>query len=130
MRSEILQSRDLEERNLGGPLRLQKLYSSSIQGRAAFFEYLRDAAENYERRLVIIKVRIPSDSKFNLPTLTGVSRQTIASLWASSSEGPLLGIVTLSTPFFELFYVAQSGMYRPMSTRTWLFAPSCLKRPA
>ncbi|KAI0359481.1 RdRP-domain-containing protein [Trametes cingulata] len=31
MRSEILQPRDLEDRKLGGPLRLQKLYSSSIQ---------------------------------------------------------------------------------------------------
>ncbi|OBZ65910.1 ATP-dependent helicase upf1 [Grifola frondosa] len=37
IRSEILQPRDLEDRHLGGPLRLQRLYSSSIQGRAAFF---------------------------------------------------------------------------------------------
>ena len=56
MRSEILQARDLEDRKLGGPLRLQKLYSSSQQGRAAFFEYMRVAAENFERRLLIVQV--------------------------------------------------------------------------
>lgn len=56
MRSEILVPQDLEDRKLGGPLRLQRLYSSSIQGRAAFFEYLREATENFERRLLILKV--------------------------------------------------------------------------
>ena len=57
MRSEILQPRDLEDRKLGGPLRLQKLYSSTEQGRAAFFEYLREATQNFERRILVIKVR-------------------------------------------------------------------------
>ena len=56
MRSEILHPQDLEDRKLGGPLRLQKLYSSTVQGRSAFFEYLREATENYERRLLILKV--------------------------------------------------------------------------
>ncbi|KAI0712794.1 RNA dependent RNA polymerase-domain-containing protein [Cerioporus squamosus] len=62
MRSEILQPRDLEDRKLGGPLRLQKLYSSSQQGRAAFFEYMREAAENFERRLLIVK----TDDRFSV----------------------------------------------------------------
>ncbi|PCH35526.1 RNA-directed RNA polymerase [Wolfiporia cocos MD-104 SS10] len=55
IRSEILRPRDLDTRNLGGPLRLQKLYSSSVQGRAAFFEYLREAVQQYKRRLMILK---------------------------------------------------------------------------
>lgn len=58
VRSEILQRKDLEDRELGGPLRLQRMYSSSIQGRAAFFEYLKDAVQNYNRRLVILKVNL------------------------------------------------------------------------
>ncbi|RDX43226.1 RdRP-domain-containing protein [Lentinus brumalis] len=62
MRSEILQPRDLEDRKLGGPLRLQKLYCSSQQGRAAFFEYLREATENFERRLLIMK----TDDRFSV----------------------------------------------------------------
>ncbi|RPD58073.1 hypothetical protein L227DRAFT_485948, partial [Lentinus tigrinus ALCF2SS1-6] len=62
MRSEILQPRDLEDRKLGGPLRLQKLYSSTQQGRAAFFEYMREAAENYQRRLLIVK----TDDRFSV----------------------------------------------------------------
>ncbi|GJE97878.1 RNA-directed RNA polymerase domain-containing protein [Phanerochaete sordida] len=55
VRSDILQRKDLEDRKLGGPLRLQRLYSSSIQGRAAFFEYLKDAMQNYNRRMVLLK---------------------------------------------------------------------------
>lgn len=57
VRSEILRPKDLEERDLSGPLHLQRLYSSSIQGRAAFFEYLKEAVQNYGRRLIIVKVR-------------------------------------------------------------------------
>ncbi len=67
MRSEILQPRDLEDRKLGGPLRLQKLYCSSQQGRAAFFEYLREATENFERRLLIVNV---SNKILSLPIQT------------------------------------------------------------
>ncbi|KAH9941433.1 RNA dependent RNA polymerase-domain-containing protein [Amylocystis lapponica] len=55
-RSEILKPQDLEDRKLEGPLRLQRLYSSSIQGRASFFEYLREATQQYSRRLMILKV--------------------------------------------------------------------------
>ena len=56
VQSEILRPRDLEDRDLGGPIHLQRLYSSSIQGRAAFFEYLQDALQNYKRRIIIFKV--------------------------------------------------------------------------
>ncbi len=56
VRSEILQPRDLDDRNLGGALHLQRLYCSNIQGRAAFFEYLRYALQNYGRRVIILKV--------------------------------------------------------------------------
>ncbi|KAI0077242.1 RNA-directed RNA polymerase [Panus rudis PR-1116 ss-1] len=62
IKSDILQARDLEDRNLGGPLRLQRLYSSRIQGRAAFFEYLKDAVENYNRRLTFIQ----TDERFSV----------------------------------------------------------------
>ncbi|OCH91052.1 RdRP-domain-containing protein [Obba rivulosa] len=54
-RSEILKARDLEDRNIGGPLRLQRLYTSSEQGRAAFFEYLKEATQYYNRRIMILK---------------------------------------------------------------------------
>ena len=82
MRSEILQPRDLEDRKLGGPPRLQKLYSSTQQGRAAFFEYLREATQNFERRLLVIKVctiidvhlfiaewRVQTDDRFSVGVL-------------------------------------------------------------
>ena len=59
IRSDIIQPRELQGRDLGGPLRLQRLYSSQIQGRAAFFEYLREAIEDYTRKLIILKVSIP-----------------------------------------------------------------------
>ncbi|KAI0333202.1 RdRP-domain-containing protein [Cubamyces sp. BRFM 1775] len=62
IRSEILQERDLEDRKLGGPLRLQKLYTSSQQGRAAFFEYLRVALVNFTRRMLIIR----TDDRFSV----------------------------------------------------------------
>ncbi|KAI0915379.1 hypothetical protein AcV5_003869 [Taiwanofungus camphoratus] len=61
-RSEILHARDLENRSLGGLLRLQRLYSSSVQGRAAFFEYLREATQQYKRRLIILK----TDDRFSV----------------------------------------------------------------
>ncbi|KAH9925902.1 P-loop containing nucleoside triphosphate hydrolase protein [Epithele typhae] len=62
MRSSILVRQDLEDRNLGGPLRLQRLYSSEIQGRAAFFEYLHEALDNFQRRLLVIK----TDDRFSV----------------------------------------------------------------
>ncbi|EKM53816.1 uncharacterized protein PHACADRAFT_125775, partial [Phanerochaete carnosa HHB-10118-sp] len=61
VRSEILRRKDLEDRDLGGPLRLQRLYSSSIQGRAAFFEYLKNALQNYNRRMILLK----TDDRFS-----------------------------------------------------------------
>lgn len=57
IRSDILHRKDLEDRDLNRPLRLQRLYTSTIQGRAAFFEYLKDAVQNYRRRMIIFKVR-------------------------------------------------------------------------
>ncbi|KAH9888525.1 RNA dependent RNA polymerase-domain-containing protein [Cubamyces lactineus] len=62
IRSEILQPRDLEDRKLGGPLRLQRLYTSSQQGRAAFFEYLRLAVANFTRRMLILR----TDDRFSV----------------------------------------------------------------
>ena len=56
IRSDILRRRDLDDRDLGGPLHLQRLYSSTIQGRAAFFEYLKEAVEDFRRRLIIVQV--------------------------------------------------------------------------
>jgi hypothetical protein len=55
-RSNILTARDLRERNLDRPLRLQRLYTSREAGTAAFFEYLHMAASNYVRKLIILKV--------------------------------------------------------------------------
>ena len=56
IRSEIVTVDDLGSRKLGGPLHLQRLYSSSVQGRAAFFEYLKDSLQNYRRRVILLKV--------------------------------------------------------------------------
>lgn len=56
IRSDILTQRDLSERNLGGPLRMQRLYSSKVQGLASFFEYLQLAVQDYTRKLLILKV--------------------------------------------------------------------------
>jgi hypothetical protein len=52
----VLKPRDLDDRGLRGPLKLQRLYSSRIQGRGAFFEYLKVAVEDFTRKLIIIKV--------------------------------------------------------------------------
>ncbi|KDQ12185.1 hypothetical protein BOTBODRAFT_57023 [Botryobasidium botryosum FD-172 SS1] len=62
IRSDLLTPRDLEDRHLGGPLRLQRLYSSAIQGRAAFFEYLKLAVDGFTRKLIILK----TDDRFAL----------------------------------------------------------------
>ena len=56
IRSEIVTVDDLGGRKLSGPLHLQRLYSSSVQGRAAFFEYLKDSLQNYRRRVILLKV--------------------------------------------------------------------------
>lgn len=57
LRSDIVTARDLNPRKLGGPIRVQQLYSSKTLGLHAFFEYLIRAMQNYTRKLVIIKVR-------------------------------------------------------------------------
>ncbi|TCD62010.1 hypothetical protein EIP91_007628 [Steccherinum ochraceum] len=63
IRSDILRPRDLQDhRELGEPLHLQRLYSSTIQGRAAFFEYLREAIQDFKRRLIILK----TDDRFSV----------------------------------------------------------------
>ncbi|KAJ3554369.1 hypothetical protein NM688_g3145 [Phlebia brevispora] len=61
VRSEILSVDDLRSRKLEGSWNFQRLYSSAIQGRAAFFEYLRDAVQNYHRRVIILK----TDDRFS-----------------------------------------------------------------
>lgn len=50
------------QRDLREPkLRLQRLYTSSRQGLSGFFEYLRMALEQFQRRLIIIK----TDDRFS-----------------------------------------------------------------
>lgn len=56
LRSNIVPGFVLAEQNLSGPLPLQRLYSSEIQGRQAFFEYLKRATTDFTRKLIIIKV--------------------------------------------------------------------------
>ncbi|KAG8739309.1 hypothetical protein FRC10_005793 [Ceratobasidium sp. 414] len=62
LRSNIVPGFVLEEQNLAGPLPLQRLYSSEIQGRAAFFEYLKRATTDFTRKLIIIK----TDERFGV----------------------------------------------------------------
>jgi regulator of nonsense transcripts 1 len=56
VRSDILTSRDLEQRNLKRVLPLQRLYSSKTNGLATFFKYLRIAMQEFTRKLLILKV--------------------------------------------------------------------------
>jgi hypothetical protein len=56
LRSDIATVRDLVNKKLGGPLRVQRLYTSKTLGLPAFFDYLVRAMQNYTRKLVIIKV--------------------------------------------------------------------------
>ncbi|QRV85064.1 RNA-dependent RNA polymerase [Ceratobasidium sp. AG-Ba] len=62
LRSNIVPGFVLREQNLAGPLHLQRLYSSEIQGRAAFFEYLKRATVDFGRKLIIIK----TDDRFGV----------------------------------------------------------------
>ena len=39
-------------------MHLQRLYASTIQGRAAFFEYLKEAVEDFNRRMILVKVSV------------------------------------------------------------------------
>ncbi|KAI0268684.1 RdRP-domain-containing protein [Gloeopeniophorella convolvens] len=56
LRSDILAVRDLTDRNLGGPLRVQRLFSSKSLGLTAFFDYLGRAIRDFTRKLLIIKL--------------------------------------------------------------------------
>ncbi|TFY74672.1 hypothetical protein EWM64_g9340, partial [Hericium alpestre] len=56
LRSDILTASELADRNLGGPLRVQRLYSSKTLGLYAFFEYLERAMTEYTRKLMILKI--------------------------------------------------------------------------
>lgn len=56
VRSDIVNARDLAVRKLGGPLRLQRLYSSKQSGLPSFFEYLNQALQDFKRRVLLIRV--------------------------------------------------------------------------
>ncbi|KEP53488.1 RNA-dependent RNA polymerase [Rhizoctonia solani 123E] len=62
LRSDVVPGFVLAEQNLAGPLPLQRLYSSRIQGRQAFFEYLKRATTDFTRKLIIIK----TDERFGV----------------------------------------------------------------
>ncbi|CAE7099567.1 unnamed protein product [Rhizoctonia solani] len=68
LRSDVVPGFVLAEQNLAGPLPLQRLYSSRIQGRQAFFEYLKRATTDFSRKLIIIKVRsiLITDERFGV----------------------------------------------------------------
>lgn len=55
VRSDILTSRDLEQRQLNKVLPLQRLYSSNTNGLATFFQYLRIATQEFTRKVLILK---------------------------------------------------------------------------
>lgn len=55
--SDILSSTDLNVHGLDSSFSLQKLYSSTVQSHATFFEYLRRATQSYTRKLLLIRVR-------------------------------------------------------------------------
>ncbi|KAF8709476.1 AAA domain, partial [Rhizoctonia solani] len=65
LRSDVVPGFVLAEQNLDGPLPLQRLYSSKIQGRQAFFEYLKRATTDFMRKLIIIKV-LGTDDRFGV----------------------------------------------------------------
>ncbi|KZV92820.1 RNA-directed RNA polymerase [Exidia glandulosa HHB12029] len=54
--SDVLRQQDLEDRNLDRPLSLQQFYSSRVQGRAAFFEYLSMATRDFTRKMLVLKI--------------------------------------------------------------------------
>ncbi|KAA1476797.1 RdRP-domain-containing protein [Dentipellis sp. KUC8613] len=62
LRSDILTASELADRKLGGPLRVQRLYSSKTLGLYAFFEYLERAMDEYTRKLIIFKL----DDRFSV----------------------------------------------------------------
>ena len=56
VRSNILQPRDLEQRQLNKVLPLQRLYSSETHGLGTFFQYLKIATQEFTRKLLILQV--------------------------------------------------------------------------
>ncbi|KAL0569074.1 hypothetical protein V5O48_012901, partial [Marasmius crinis-equi] len=54
-RSDILTQRDLYQRCLDHPFKMQRLYSSKANGMVTFFEYLRMATQEYTRKVLILK---------------------------------------------------------------------------
>jgi hypothetical protein len=56
VRSDILTSHDLYQKDLNKPYPLQRLYSSKLHGLDTFFEYLQTATQDFTRKLLVIKV--------------------------------------------------------------------------
>ncbi|KAJ3981779.1 RdRP-domain-containing protein [Lentinula detonsa] len=56
LRSDIVSPKDLIDKKLAGPLRVQRLYSSKELGIHAFFGYLVRAMQNFTRKLIIMKL--------------------------------------------------------------------------
>lgn len=56
--SDILSTRDIQQRQLNRPLSMQRLYSSREKSTATFFQYLRIAFEQFTRKLLILKVSL------------------------------------------------------------------------
>lgn len=98
-RSSIVTPKDLKDKNLDRPLRLQRLYTSREAGTASFFEYLRMATTNYVRKLIILKVYSTTpQSKYSLTHL----RLMTASLWVSSFVAKYLGMKNLKSRIMSL----------------------------
>jgi hypothetical protein len=98
-RSSIVTAKDLKDKNLDRPLRLQRLYTSREAGTASFFEYLRMATTNYVRKLIILKVvSTTSQLKYSLTHL----RLTTVSLWVSSFVAKCLGMKNLKSRIMSL----------------------------
>ncbi|KAF8555926.1 RdRP-domain-containing protein [Imleria badia] len=53
--SDILSTRDIQQRQLDRPLSMQRLYSSREKTTATFFQYLRIAFEQFTRKLLILQ---------------------------------------------------------------------------
>ncbi|KAG8960959.1 hypothetical protein FRC03_005942 [Tulasnella sp. 419] len=62
LQSNIVRPQDLTARGLNRPLRLQRLYSSEMQGRANFFEYFKYATQDFVRKVVLVRM----DNRFSI----------------------------------------------------------------
>ena len=56
LRSDLLTSEDLYQKQLDRRFPLQRLYSSKVHGLSTFFHYLRMATQEFTRKLLILKV--------------------------------------------------------------------------